>query len=76
MYLQWSLERLTARTECLDCPGLDPGGHLDLPPKSKGPPRVLKKLTCMDQIQQQLVELFELQAFRPSVGNRAKWRGF
>jgi transposase len=46
------------------------------PAKGKGPPRVLKKLTRMDQVQQELFELFQLDAFRPSVGNTAKWRGF
>lgn len=46
------------------------------PAKGKGPPRVLKKLTRMDQIQQELFELFQLDAFRPPVGNTAKWRGF
>lgn len=46
------------------------------PAKGKGPPRVLKKLTRMDQLQQQLFELFQLDAFRPPVGNTAKWRGF
>lgn len=46
------------------------------PAKGKGPPRVLKKLTRMDPLQQQLFELFQLDAFRPPVGNTAKWRGF
>lgn len=46
------------------------------PAKGKGKPRVLNKLTRMDQTQQALFELFELDAFAPSVGNTAKWRGF
>lgn len=46
------------------------------PAKAKGNPRVLKKLTRMDPLQQQLFELFQLDAFRPPVGNTAKWRGF
>jgi len=41
-----------------------------------GTPRVLKKLTRMDQTQQQLFELFGLDAFAPREGTTAKWRGF
>ena len=46
------------------------------PSKGHGKPRVLQKLTRMDPIQQQLFELFELDAFAARVGNTAKWRGF
>lgn len=46
------------------------------PAKGKANPRVLKKLTRIDPLQQQLFELFQLDAFRPSVGNTEKWRGF
>jgi len=47
-------------------------------PPSKGPgkPRVVHKLTRIDQTQQRLFELFELDAFAPRTGNTAKWRGF
>jgi len=41
-----------------------------------GTPRVLKKLTRMDQTQQQLFELFGLDAFAPREDTTAKWRGF
>ena len=40
-----------------------------------GTPRVLKKLTRMDQTQQQLFELFGLDAFSPREGTTAKWHG-
>jgi hypothetical protein len=46
------------------------------PAKGKGNPRVLKKLTAMDEVQRQLFELFALDHFGPRVGNTAKWRGF
>lgn len=46
------------------------------PAKGKGRPRVLQKLTRMDEVQQRLFELFELDAFAPRVGNTQKWRGF
>lgn len=46
------------------------------PARGKANPRVLKKLTRIDPLQQQLFELFQLDAFRPSVGNTEKWRGF
>lgn len=46
------------------------------PAKGKGSPRVLQKLTRMDEVQQRLVELLALDAFAPRVGNTAKWRGF
>ncbi|MFA5786207.1 MAG: IS1634 family transposase [Actinomycetota bacterium] len=46
------------------------------PAKGKGRPRVLRKLTRMDQTQRALFELFELDAFAPRVGNTGKWRGF
>jgi hypothetical protein len=46
------------------------------PAKGKGLPRVLKKLTRMDQTQQQLFQLFNLDAFAPREGTTAKWRGF
>ncbi|MGH8846693.1 MAG: IS1634 family transposase [Polaromonas sp.] len=46
------------------------------PAKGKGNPRVLQKLTRMDEVQQRLFELFALDAFAPRVGNTAKWRGF
>jgi transposase len=42
----------------------------------KGNPRVLKKLTRMDQTQQQLFELFGLDALAPREGTTPKWRGF
>jgi transposase len=46
------------------------------PAKGKGNPRVLKKLTAMDDVQRRLFELFALDQFGPRVGNTAKWRGF
>ena len=47
------------------------------PAKGKGgTPRVLKKLTRMDQTQQQLFELFGLDALAPREGTTGKWRGF
>jgi transposase len=46
------------------------------PAGPKGQPRVLKKLTTMDQTQRELFELFGLEAFAPPVGTTAKWRGF
>jgi len=42
----------------------------------KGNPRVLKKLTRMDHTQQQLFELFGLDALAPREGTTGKWRGF
>lgn len=46
------------------------------PARGKGHPRVLKKLTAMDEVQRRLFELFELDQFAPRMGNTAKWRGF
>ena len=46
------------------------------PAKGKGNPRVLKKLTAMDEVQRQLFELFALDQFAPRVGTTAKWGGF
>jgi len=46
------------------------------PARGKGNPRVLKKLTAMDDVQRSLFELFSLDQFAPRVGNTAKWRGF
>ena len=46
------------------------------PARGKGNPRVLQKLTRMDEVQQRLFELFALDGFAPRVGNTAKWRGF
>lgn len=46
------------------------------PSKGLGKPRVVHKLTRIDQTQQRLFELFELDAFAPRTGNTAKWRGF
>ncbi|TMK53897.1 MAG: IS1634 family transposase [Actinobacteria bacterium] len=46
------------------------------PAKGKGRPRILKKLTRMDSTQQELFELFGLEAFAPREGTTAKWRGF
>jgi transposase len=46
------------------------------PAGAKGQPRVLKRLTAMDQTQRDLFELFALEAFAPPVGTTAKWRGF
>jgi hypothetical protein len=41
-----------------------------------GTPRVLKNLTRLDQTQQQLFELFGLEALAPREGTTGKWRGF
>jgi transposase len=46
------------------------------PAKGKGNPRVLHKLTHMDNDQQALFNLFGLDLFAPREGNTAKWRGF
>ena len=46
------------------------------PAKGKGRPRILRKLTRMDPTQQELFELFGLEAFAPREGTTAKWRGF
>src|SRR5437016_2778781 len=46
------------------------------PAKGQGRPRILRKLTRMDQTQQGLFELFGLDAFAPREGTTAKWRGF
>jgi len=46
------------------------------PAKGQGRPRILRKLTHMDQTQQDLFELFGLDAFAPREGTTAKWRGF
>jgi len=46
------------------------------PAKGKGRPRILRRLTRMDQTQQELFELFGLDAFSPREGTTAKWRGF
>src|SRR6266851_5612793 len=46
------------------------------PAKGQGRPRILRKLTRMDQTQQELFELFGLDAFAPREGTTAKWRGF
>jgi transposase len=46
------------------------------PAKGKGRPRILRRLTRMDQTQQELFELFGLDAFSPRQGTTAKWRGF
>lgn len=46
------------------------------PAKGMGKPRVLRKLTHMDQEQQALFSLFGLDLFAPREGNTAKWRGF
>jgi len=46
------------------------------PARGQGKPRVLHKLTRMDDTQRALFELFGLDLFAPRVGNTAKWRGF
>src|SRR3989475_1609033 len=46
------------------------------PAKGQGRPRIPTKLTHMDQTQQDLFELFGLDAFAPREGTTAKWRGF
>ena len=46
------------------------------PAKGQGRPRILRKLTRMDQTQQGLFKLFGLDAFSPREGTTAKWRGF
>src|SRR5207244_2477191 len=46
------------------------------PAKGQGRPRILRKLTRMDQTQQGLFELFGLDAFAPREVTTAKWRGF
>jgi transposase len=46
------------------------------PAKGQGRPRILRKLTHTDQTQQELFELFGLDAFAPREGTTAKWRGF
>jgi len=46
------------------------------PAKGRGNPRVLHKLTAMDQDQRALFNLFGLDLFAPREGNTAKWRGF
>ncbi len=46
------------------------------PAGPRGGPRVLKKLTAMDQTQRDLFDLFGLDAFAPRMGTTAKWRGF
>jgi transposase len=46
------------------------------PARGQGRPRILRKLTRMDQTQQELFELFGLDAFAPREGTTAKWRGF
>ena len=46
------------------------------PAKGKGRPRILRRLTRMDQTQQELFGLFGLDAFSPREGTTAKWRGF
>jgi transposase len=45
------------------------------PAKGKGNPRILRKLTCMDQTQRDLFELFCLDAFAPREGTTGKWSG-
>jgi transposase len=45
------------------------------PAKGKGKPRILRRLTTMDQTQRELFELFGLDAFAPREGTTAKWRG-
>ncbi len=45
------------------------------PAKGQGRPRILRKLTRMDQSQQELFELFGLDAFSPREGTTAKMAG-
>ncbi|MEA2535060.1 MAG: hypothetical protein QOJ93_2871 [Actinomycetota bacterium] len=45
------------------------------PARGKGKPRILRKLTHMDQTQRDLFELFGLEAFAPREGTTGKWSG-
>lgn len=46
------------------------------PPGHRDNPRILRKLTRTDLVQQQLFDLFQLQGLAPREGNTAKWREF
>ncbi|MGH2717759.1 MAG: hypothetical protein ACRDJU_04165, partial [Actinomycetota bacterium] len=45
------------------------------PAKGKGNPRILRKLSRMDQPQRDLFQVFNLAAFAPHEGTTAKWAG-
>jgi hypothetical protein len=47
------------------------------PPAGRGgKPRLVRKLTHMDQTQQRLFTLFNLDRWAPAKGNTTNWRGF
>jgi hypothetical protein len=46
------------------------------PARGQGKPRLIRKLTRMDQTQQALFELFNLDHYAPAEGNTAGWRGY